>query len=878
MRFPAFGIVFLLTFALGLPFAAQGQEEPSDSLASAPGDSLAERQLSTDSVYSSNLRSEKSLIDLEILYHAEDSMPMRTDGSLELYNQAWIEYGDIKIEAGYILIQFKNNELYASGLADSTGTIQQKPVFTEKGKQYQADEMRFNFDTKKARINKVITQEGEGFLHGRRVKKVDDKVFYIRDASFTTCSHEHPHFRIRTPKAKIISGEKIVTRFAFMEILDIPTPLMVPFGFFPTSDKRKSGILVPSYGNSQFRGYFLQNGGFYWAASDYVDLALTGDIYTKGGFGLQAASSYNLRYKFRGNLNFRYNLLKFGEAEFQPFISQAFQDQSDFSINWSHQQDPKANPEFRFSANVNIASTSFNQIVGRDPNMILQNRLNSSISLSKSWTGRPFNLNVTLNHSQNNQTKDLTLTLPQVNFSVNRLFPFRSSSSIGGKRKWYEEIGVTYTANAKNQIQTRMDQPVFTPSVFRDSSRMGMEHTAQFAANYKVFKYFVLTPGINYSERWYPEVFNFGYDPELQQAVVTDTLRGFFANRQFRTNANLSTKIYGTWRYKGFLRALRHVATPTVGLNFTPDFSDDFWGYYQRVQVDSLGNTALRNRFQNGVFGSAGSGRSGGVNFGIQNTLEAKIRSKSDSTGLKKIRILEGFNLSTNYNAAAESRRWSPISLSTRSSIFDGVVSLNYNARLDLYGVDPETGANLDRYAWETEGKLFRVPSQDFALGANLNANTFASKKERKESNDQRVDEEQAMASALGVTGGDIDYYRLRGYVDFNMPWNFSINYNLRRNLSNNGEVRVSQALTFNGNVDLTQGWKIGFNSGFDLEQNRFTVTNLNFMRDLHCWQLTATWVPFGFQQQYVITVRVKSTILQDLKLERRRGVGDLRR
>jgi len=882
LRRSTFQIIILLTVFVGLNQSALAQTDENtakaDSLVkdSTGGDFPDDLFIPADSIKGSKSKSQ-SFLDHDIVYNALDSMPSSLENnSIELYNQAVIEYGGMKIEAGYIRIEFDKSEIFASGLADSTGKVGQKPIFTEAGKTYRADEMRYNFESGKARINKVITQEGEGFLHGEKVKKTDGQAFFVKNASYTTCSHEHPHFSIRTPKAKVIPGEKVVTQFAFLELFDIPTPLMVPFGFFPTTDKRKSGIIIPSYGSSQFRGYFLQNGGFYWAASDYFDLSLTGDIYTKGGYGVQASSAYRKRYKFNGNLNVRYNLLRYGLPEFQPFVPQAFDNKSDFSIRWSHNQDPKANPFYRFSANVNIATTQFFQITSINPDQVLQNRLNSSVSFSRRWPNKPYSLNVALNHSQNNATQDITLTLPNVNFAVQRFFPFKKEGGISGKKKWYEEIGISYTLNGKNQIQTRMDKPIFTETVFRDSSRMGVQHNIPISANYKVFKYFVFNPSVNFTERWYPNKLAYDYDPDQNRAVVVDTINGFFANRDFNASANLSTKVYGLWRYKGFLRALRHVATPTIGLSYRPDFSDPFWGYYEEVQNDSLGNTTLVNPFSRGVYGSASAGRSGSINFGVQNTLEAKVRSKDDSTGLKKIKLLERLSINGSYNMAAEEFKLSQIRLNASSTVFKGLFNINYNATFDPYYFDESLNQRVNTFSLDRGGPLARVTSQRFTLGTRLDAKRFASGKAKDEPEEDQS--RQAAQPVMGITEGDIDYYRLPGYVDFNVPWSVNFNYNLSYSNPGGREPVVRQSVDVSGDINISEGWKLGFRTGYDIEAKDFTFTTFDFYRDLHCWNLSCTWVPFGFQQSYVITIRVKSSILQDLKLQRRRGIGDFQR
>ncbi len=848
-------------------------------------------RLSTDSVYSTPTK--PGLLSDLIDYTAEDSIiGSIAEGVIHLYNKAYTAYQNITLKAGYIRINFNTNELYAEGLADSTGKTQQKPIFTEDGKAYRADVMRYNFDTKRAHIQKVITQEGDGFLHGERVKKTGDNVFFVKNAAFTTCSHEHPHFNIKTPKAKVISGEKVVTQFAYLELIDVPTPLMVPFGFFPTTDRRKSGIIIPAYGQSEFRGYFLTNGGYYWAVNDYMDLTFTGDVYTQGGFGLRTNANYRTRYKYNGTVNIGYNLIRFGEEEFVEFVPSAFDNRSDFSIQWSHQQDGKARPDFRFGAQVNIASAQYNKVVDVNTNNVLQNRLNSSVNITKTFYDFPFTLNLSLTHQQNNQTNDISFSLPKLNFNLNnRYFPFKRKLSAGPK-KWYEEIGLSYSMNAVNEIRTKLDQPIFTPEVFRDSSRSGMQHNMQITANYKILKNFVLTPAVSYTERWYLNRRNYFFDEERSPtSALYDTVNGFFANRDFNTRADMTTKVYGLFRYRGFVRAIRHVMTPSVGFSYKPDFSEEFWGYYQRVQNDTDGTIGTFNRYQGAVYGSASQGVQGNVNFSLLNTLEAKVRSKRDSSGLKKIKLLERFSLRTSYNMAAEEFNWSNLRFDATSSAFNGIVNLNYNATFDFYGFDEELEQRVNRSALDVNGVWFRNTQQQFAVGLNLNSDSFGKKKKKNKKpvpRDQRTEtvnddsntddqENNNDQGELEITEGDVNYYDLRNRVEFDSPWNLGVSYNLSESKPRLESV-VNQSVTINGDISLTENWRVGFNTGYDLEANDFTFTTFDFRRDLHCWEITCSWVPFGFQQSYFLTIRVKADMLSDLKFERRRTVGDFER
>ncbi len=910
-------IIILLTAFVGLIVPATAQVEPGDSIPSAnsvpfTNDSTAladdstgfkispltgeKLRLSTDSVYVTPVPSEDDLLPSMVEYTANDSIVGSMDlGEAFLYREAVVKYKDITIKAGFIKINFNSSEVLATGIKDSSGSVIQKPIFTESGKSYRADTMRYNFKSKKAQIKKVITQEGEGFLHGDKVKKVSDKVLYVQNASYTTCSHEDPHFKINTPKAKVITGDKIVTKFAYLELLEIPTPLMVPFGFFPTTQTRKSGIIIPTYGKNEYRGYFLTNGGYYWAASEYFDLTLTGDIYTQGGYGLKSASSYSKRYKYNGSLSASYNKIKFGKEEFAEFAREFFDNRSDFAITWSHNQDAKARPDFRFNASVNIASSNYYRVTSTNAQDVLQNRLNSSVSINKTWTGKPYNLTASINHSQNNQTNDMTVTLPDVNFGVNRQFPFKRKIRVGQK-KWFEEIGYSYNLTGKNEIQTKLNKPFFTETVFRDSSRSGIQHRIPISANYKVFKHFVLSPSVNYTERWYfnrldrESIIDTVNGVPTYRVVVKDTTTGFYSARDFGASAALSTKLYGTWRYKGFIRAIRHVATPSVGFSYRPDFSTDFWGYYQELQTNADGTTDKFSRYSSNLYGSPGEGKQGALNFSLQNTLEAKVKDKQDSTGLKKIRLLEGVSLNSSYNMAAEQYKWAPISLSARSSVFNGMISLVYNASFDLYGFDKgldSTGRVIGRvneYAFDVNGKLARITSQRITMGLNLSPERFNFNKKGKSKGDKEpVDKVPGKidglppTNELGITEGDIDYYRRMGYVDFDVPWTLNVNYNLSKSYSGI-KTTVTQSADISGDFEMTENWRVGFSTGYDLVAKDFTYTSFDFYRNLHCWELRCSWIPMGFQQSYTLTIRVKASTLSDLKLTRQRGIGDFER
>ena len=802
-------------------------------------------------------------------------MVVTPDGNLSyFYNQAQVDYQDIGIRAGYIQIDWATNEALATGIIDSTGNLVQRPIFIEGGKEYRTDTIRYNFESKKARIKKVITKEGEGYLHGERVKKMEERVFYIRGGSFTTCSHEHPHFRLRTSKTKVISGDKIITGPAYLEMLDVPTPLVLPFGFFPTEARRRSGIIIPTYGNNFERGYFLKDGGYYWATNEFMDMTFRGEIYTMGGWGLRVQSNYRKRYRYRGNLAVNFNRIKYGEESFLE-NGGSFRNSTDFNIRWSHNQDPKARPDLRFSANVNLASASYFQNTQQTANQVLTSQMQSNVSIQKSWQGRPYSLSMNLRHSQNNQQKTIALTLPQLSFNVNRFYPFKFGTQIG-EDTWYEKIGMNYSFQAENRIDGRMDEALFSAKSYNKNARYGGQHSASLQTNAKLFKYWTFSPSIRMNSRWYGSRLRYRLI-DSTNSVTQDTIRGFNNAFNFSVNANMSTKVYGQFNFRGKVKAIRHVLTPNIGMSYTPDFSDPIWGYYQTYQSDTLGTTRTSSVYNSYLYGSPGKGMRANVNFGLQNTLEMKVKSKRDSMGATKVKLLEGLSLNTSWNAAATSFQWSPVRMSARTSALNGLVQFNFNSSFDWYGID-QSGQRIDAFSYDVNGPLLRRTQSSFNIGFSLNADRFRPDKGKEEKKQQAAsddaDQDALHANPLGLTPGDVDYYLLRQYADFDVPWSLNFNFFYTNNKPGL-EVLETRSLDVNGNITLTDNWKIGFRTGYDFERKALSYTTINMFRDLHCWQLNVFWVPFGFQRSYTIGIGAKASILNDLKLDRRRGIGD---
>jgi lipopolysaccharide assembly outer membrane protein LptD (OstA) len=551
----------------------------------------------------------------KVQYFATDSsIILLQEKKVLLYHEAQVNYEDIELKAEHIIINWNDNTVYAIGLPDSTGTIVGDPIFTEGGKRYDCKSILYNFTTKKGKIKGMRTQDGDGYIHGDQLKKNDDNSMFIEHSKYTTCSADEPHFYIGAKKLKIIPGNKIISGPANLVIADIPTPLVVPFGLFPVQNKQSSGFIMPSYGYSPARGYNFRNGGWYFAMNDYFDLALRGDIYTLGSWKIKAQSAYKKKYAYSGNLSLSYSKNLLGEEGLADF-----EDKRDFYIKWSHKQDGKAHPNRRFNANVNAGSSTFNQYNANQNNDYLKNTLSSTVSYSYSWPTKPFNFSANLRHSQNTQTHKVSLSLPELNFGINSSNPFKRKIS-SGKQKWYEKIRMSYTANAKNQIET-IDSLLFRNETL-DQMKYGIKHNIPISSSFKVFKYINISPSANYNERWYFNRIEKSWNTDSLH-VETDTINGMRAVRDFSTSVSLNTKIYGLYQFKSEkIKALRHVLTPSLSFSYRPDFSEDKFGYYDWSIADTTGNqNDVYSYFQEGIYNTAPKGKSGNLNFSLNNIL-----------------------------------------------------------------------------------------------------------------------------------------------------------------------------------------------------------------------------------------------------------------
>ena len=873
---------------------------PLESYGSFQSDSTVLLQLVQDSIVPDSTLSDtitappekSSALKSKVVYSAEDSI--RFDiitHNAYLFGTARVDYEAVTLTAEYIELDMSKNIVYAIGKLDSAGNLKGKPVFIDDGQKFSTETITYNFETEKGLITQVITTEGDGFIHSDTAKKFPDDILYIKNGAYTTCDLEHPHFSIKSPRIKIIPDDKIITGPAYLTIADIPTPLVVPFGLFPNKRGRSSGILIPTYGESLNTGFFLKDGGYYFGINDRIDLALKGDIYSKGSWALKARSNYKKRYKYQGYLNLSYSEFQFGERELENFSRQG-----DFFIEWSHKQDPKARPNSTFSAKVNAGSKNYNKFNSNNSVDYLTNTFQSNISFSKSWANRPYNLSLNLRHSQNTLTNVVDISLPEVAFSVNRFYPFKQKNKTG-KGNAFSNIGIGYRLDAINKIST-YDSLLFSETEFSDFNN-GVRHTVPISTSIKIFKYINLNPSINFTDRWYFQSINkqwiddtlFTSTDTIVGYIRSDTIIGFQNAYDFNFSASLTTKLFGMFQFKGkHLKAIRHVITPNIRFTYRPDFGDNQWGYYKSVQSDTLGNTTDYSIFGDnstwrGYYGSPPSGKSGVINFSLTNNLEMKVRSKKDTANpTKKIMLIENLVVAASYNMALDSLNWSKISLTGFTSLIGKQLFVRYAAFFDPYVLIADTnvdgsykpkGRRVNRFEINENGRLARPENSDWFVGLNLRLRPDMFKKSDTPKPITEKTSDKGSAEELEMINNSP-----QSFVDFSTPWSMDISYNLsylNRYYYSTSDSRDSisskliQTLAITASVNITDKWKIEVRTGYDFVNEDFTYTSIDIYRDLHCWEMNFNWIPFGFRQSYNFGIKVKSSVLQDLKLSRKR-------
>ena len=832
-------------------------------------------------------------IETTVQYFAKDSIVMdRENETVYLYGDAKVEYGEITVEAAVIVFDQKNNLLSAQGVEDSTGTEVGKPVFTESGVMYTTDGMQYHFANRRAITTGLVTEQSEGFLHGEEVYKNEDDELFVSHAKYTTCNLAHPHFEIRARRLKR-SGRNIISGPFNMYINDVPTPLGLPFGMFPDPETRTSGIIMPSYGEERQRGFFLRDGGYFFDINEYWNLALTGEIYSKGGWGTRVAADYRKRYSYNGRLNFNLTKRKTG---FEGEDSES----NDFRLTWSHT--PVSRGNSRFSASVNAATSTYNQNNSLTVQENINANLNSSISYSKVFAGTPFNLTLSARHNQNLTTNIVDITLPEMSINMNRQTPFKRSNvdllknfSFSWSSNMRNRItnsptrrGASFNiVNGGEQVDDTVEFSFDNLPTLLENAENGARHQIPVTTSTKLFKHFTIGPTINFTDLWYLKKLDYTYIPE-ENGVRIDTLDGFTRATTYTTGASLSTRIYGTFQAKPGkkVQAVRHTIIPTISFAYTPDFTDSKFDYFQEVQVDSLGNTQLLSRYNGFVFGSPTQGNSGSIGFSLQNTLEMKVK-KSDTTKSEKIHILRNLGLSTSYNLIADSFNLADFRIVATTSILDNLIDFSAGLTIDPYtyelisddGMGNITQRRISEFAWNTGNGIGSLKSANFAFNTRLDPKSLRGEKSETnpvtpetntfglDSNDPQVLQREAQIEHI--------MHNPNQYIDFSIPWTLRLQYALRYTKIGFQEASITQSLTFSGDLSLSEKWKMTFNSGFDFQNNEFTQTRLGINRDLHCWVLSFDWVPFGRFQSYNVNINVKASILQDLKLSRRRSFVD---
>jgi hypothetical protein len=835
-------------------------------------------------------------IDSKITYKATDFIKRDIiNKRFILVKNAVMNYGDLEIKADSITIDMNTNLLFAIGRRDTTGKVIGKPAFKQGGNEFESDELTYNFKTRKALIKNIITKQDAGLLHSAYTKLLDDGTSNISQSTYSTCDADTPHFYINLPKARVYPGKKIVSGPGNLVVEGIPLPLVIPFGFFPIQTKKAaSGLIIPRYGEEKTRGFALTDGGYYFAISDYFDLALRGSIYSNGSWLGTAQTDYKRLYKYSGNFIFSYANNISGHLGL-PDYSQI----SNYKLGWIFTQDAKASPGSRFSASVNMSSNGYDRNNSYNVNDHVTTQRQSSISYSKSWDGTPFNFSMSANQSQNVKTNSIALNLPKANFNVSRIFPFKGKGS--GPAKWYQELQLSYSASLDNQIETK-DSLLFTSDVWKHM-RNGFKHDIPLSLQIRPFNNFSISPSITYSgvlytqkiiKEWVPDYKN----PALnttQPAVVNDTLRGFFYGQAVNPSisASFSPQIFGMYDFTASspnsrIQAIRHVIKPSISFSFVPKFDGlSSRNMYRQVQVDTLGTLSpFYSIYDGNIYGTpALPNKSGNIALSLVNILEAKVFERNDTTGkAKKIKLIDNFSINTSYNIFADSLRWAPISMQLRTTILNNL-SISANSSFSLYATN-SAGTPIGIFLYEKEKKLMRLTNFSTSLDFSLNELLKKDKDKNKTGNTANPSQNpanQIFQVAPGMPGQDIQQQNTistgardaYGYSVFDIPWTLNVSYNLSYFVSGT-KPTVTQAVALNnGSLSITKKMAATFTTGYDFTGKKITMTQIGITRDLHCWVMSLAWVPNGTMQSWSFTIRIKASVLGDMKYERRKDFHD---
>lgn len=897
-------LLSLFVFGFFCSFYAEAQRvrgkrmrggEKTDSL---HRDSLALDSLGMDSLAADTTK-KKEPLDAPVIYEASDSIVFTKEGYAHLYGEGKVNYQNIELTSAVITMNMDSSTVYATGVTDTAGVETGSPIFKDGETPYESKIMRYNFKTKKGFINSIVTQQGEGYVTSEEGKKGANDEIYMRHGKYTTCdNHEHPHFYLKLSMAKVRPKKNVVFGPAQLVVEDVPLPIAVPFGFFPFNSSYSSGFIMPTYGDEMNRGFYLRDGGYYFAISDQMDLKVLGEVFTKGSWGLSAASNYNKRYKFSGSFNASYLVTKTGEKNMPDYSVS-----KDFRIQWSHRQDAKANPNSSFSASVNFATSSYDRSSLSslyNPQQYSQNTKASSVSYSRNFPEIGLNISGAFNITQNTRDSSLSMTLPDVNISLNRIYPFKRKKSAGDER-WYEKISLQYTGSITNSISTKDNLLFKTPLTQWEN---GMQHKIPVSATFNLFKYINIVPSFNYTERWYLRKVKQSYDasPTSRDHVKRDTINGFNRLYDYNLSLQMNTKLYGMYKplfMKSKELQIRHVFTPTVSYTYTPDFGKSRYGYYDTytyTDEDGEVRTVEYSPYEGAVYGYPGKNMSQNISFSIDNNIEMKMKSDKDTTGYKKISLIDQLGASLSYDVA--NKKWSDLSMNLRLKLTKSY-TFNMNASFATYAYQFDENGNVvvgDRTEW-SYGRFGRFQGYSGSFSYTLNNDTFKKlfgKKEEDEKNkDNKGKEENEDEETEEETEEQNNNSNMRktekasvdsdGYLAFKLPWSVSLSYSysIREDRSKDINIKtmrypysLTHSLNVSGNFKIGSRWNMTYSTGYDFTSKEMSMTTLNITRDLHCFNMSCGLV-FGLFTSYNFSIRANSSMLTDaLKWDQRSNTG----
>ena len=852
-------------------------------------------------------RQRKNGIDAPVEYTAEDSMTYEgASGLAHLYGQSHVKYQDMDLQSDQIFMQLDSSLVHATGSLDSLGKKFGTPIFKMGSDTYENDTIAFNFKTKKGLISDVYTQQDDGYMTAQLAKRGANGEIYLQHGRYTTCDKDHPDFYIALSRAKMRPGKDVVFGPAYLVVADVPLPFAIPYGFFPFSKSYSSGFIMPTYGDETSRGFYLRDGGYYFAINDKMDLKLLGEIYTKGSWGLSAASNYRKRYKYSGSFFASYQNTVNGEKN-MPDYTKA----TSFKVQWSHRQDSKANPYSSLSASVNFATSSYerNNLTSMyNPQAMTQSTRTSSVSWSTTFSSIGMSLSSTFNLNQNMRDSTIALTLPDLNISISRFYPFKRRHAVG-KERWYEKISMSYTGQLSNSISTKEDRLMHS-SLTRDW-RNGMQHSIPISGNFTLFGYLNINPSLTFTDRMYTQKQELSWD-EATQTVKRDTLQGFYNVYNWAFSVSASTKLYGMYipSRKVFgdkIMAVRHVVTPSVSFNYAPDFSASRYGFYKTYQkTDADGNVSLveYSPYEGSLYGVPGRGKTGSISMDLSNNIEMKVKSDADSTGVKKISIIDELGASMSYNMAAEERPWSDLSTRLRLKLTKSY-TLNINAVFATYAYEADSvGARpyIGTHTEYSKGRFGRFQGMSQNLSYTLDNKKVSDlikwlkgeRPKRKNDRDSRANRDDDYDTGV-ETNVDEDMERGKhgarkdnagkaetdedGYMAFNLPWSLSLGYGVTMRENTSGKFnydsmrypyKFTQNLNVSGNLRISDGWNISFSSGYDFENHKISMTTASLSRDLHCFNMSCSVVLAPYTS-YNFSFRCNAATLTDaLKYDKR--------